>query len=112
MTFFTPRTAIRLTAAAILSFGVVACTDAYAADHTVTIQNFSFEPANLKIAAGDTVTFVNADSAPHTATADNGAFDTKRLGKGKSAKFTFSNSATYNYLCSLHPKMKASIVVQ
>lgn len=112
MTVFTSRGALRIAAAAVFSAGLVACTDAYAADHTVTIQNFAFEPANLTIAAGDTVTFVNTDSAPHTATADDGAFDTKRLSKGKSAKFTFSNSATYSYFCSLHPKMKASITVK
>ena len=40
----------------------------HAATHTVTIRNFAFEPATLTVAAGDTVTFTNADGAPHTAT--------------------------------------------
>ena len=108
MTFFTTRIAT----ATMFCLSLAACSEAYGAEHTVAIKNFVFEPANLTIAAGDTVTFINEDNAPHTATADNGAFDTKRLSKGQSATFTFSNAATYAYLCKLHPKMKATIVVQ
>jgi len=87
-------------------------TIASAADHVVTIQGFAFEPANLTIAAGDSVTFVNADNAPHTATANNGAFDTGRLANGGEAKLTFSSAGTYDYFCAIHPNMTANIVVQ
>ncbi len=59
-----------MTFQSIIAAGVllVSATIANAEDHTVMIQGFAFEPANLTIAAGDTVTFVNQDNAPHTAT--------------------------------------------
>src|ERR687897_2843364 len=43
---------------------------------TVDISNHAFNPAQLNVAPGTTVTFVNNDTEPHTATADNGLFDT------------------------------------
>jgi len=84
---------------------------ARAATHQVTIQNMAFSPADLVIAAGDTVVFTNADSAPHTATADSGAFDTGRLGNGESAQLTFADSGTFTYFCAFHRSMKGSITV-
>jgi plastocyanin len=86
-------------------------TLAHAADHVVTITDFSFQPANLTIAAGDTVTFVNKDSAPHTAT-QKGGFDTGRLNKNKKAALSFASAGSYDYFCKFHPMMKAQIVVK
>lgn len=90
----------------------VCATIASAADHVVTIKGFAFEPANLTIAAGDSVTFINEDNAPHTATANNGAFDTGRLGNGGQSKLTFTSAGAFDYFCAVHPNMTASIVVQ
>ena len=84
----------------------------HAATHTVTIRNFAFEPATLTVAAGDTVTFTNADGAPHTATASSGAFDTGRLTTGQSKAFRFPGAGAHDYICSIHPRMKGRIVVQ
>ena len=98
---------------AATAFTAGLATRSHAATHTVTIRNFAFEPANLTIAAGDTVTFVNADSAPHTATANSGAFDTKRLENGQSAALRFTGAGTHDYFCAIHhPRMKGRIVVQ
>src|SRR3712207_496669 len=41
---------------------------------TVEIRNNAFVPAQLNVAPGTTVTFVNRDTVPHTVTADNGLF--------------------------------------
>src|SRR5215210_2575748 len=38
---------------------------------TVEILNNAFNPPQLNVAPGTTVTFVNRDSVPHTATSDN-----------------------------------------
>ena len=95
-----------LTAGALLA----SATLAHAADHTVTISGFAFQPATLSIAAGDTVTFMNKDGAPHTAT-QKGGFDTGRLGKGKEATITFDAAGSFDYICKFHPAMKGQIVV-
>lgn len=84
---------------------------ARAADHSVMIRNMKFEPAELTIAAGDTVTFTNADGAPHTATADDGSFDTGKLKKGDSASLTFSTAGSFAYHCEIHRGMKAVLTV-
>jgi plastocyanin len=77
---------------------------------TVEIRKFAFAPAELEIAAGGTVTFVNLDLVPHTATGD--AFDTGTLKKGARAEVTFSEAGEFPYLCKLHPHMKGRILVR
>src|SRR5215217_7441712 len=51
---------------------------------TVEIRNIAFIPAQLNIAPGTTVTFVNRDDVPHTATSDNKLFDSGELAPGAS----------------------------
>lgn len=89
---------------------LVSATLAHAADHTVTITGFAFQPANLTIAAGDSVTFVNKDGAPHTAT-QKGGFDTGRLKRNAQAKLTFPAAGSFGYFCKFHRKMKGQITV-
>src|SRR6185312_3364580 len=80
--------------------------------NAVVIQNFAFSPAALTVKVGDQVTWTNQDSATHSATADDGSFDTGVLQNGQSGSVTFSKPGTYTYHCSVHPMMKATIVVQ
>jgi plastocyanin len=88
---------------------MLAVPAAFAADHAVSIKGMKFNPPELTVAAGDTVTFTNEDGAPHTATADDGAFDTGRLSKGQSATVTVSAAGAHAYKCLVHPSMKATV---
>jgi hypothetical protein len=78
---------------------------------TVEIHDHAFDLAQLNVAPGTTVTFVNNDTEPHTATADNGLFDTGVLSPGESSWVLFDGWGTVTYHCDLHPDMKGSIVV-
>jgi plastocyanin len=78
---------------------------------TVDISDNAFNPAQLNVASGTTVTFVNNGTVPHTATADNGAFDTGELQPGYSMDVYLEGSGTVTYHCELHPEMQGSIVV-
>jgi plastocyanin len=78
---------------------------------TVDISDNAFNPSQLNVAPGTTVTFVNNDTVPHTATADNGAFDTGELQPGYSMDVFLDGEGTVPYHCELHPEMKGSIVV-
>jgi plastocyanin len=78
---------------------------------TVNIYNHAFDPAQLNVASGMTVRFVNKDTEAHTATANNDLFDTGVLEPGGSFKVYFEGSGTVTYHCELHPDMKGSIVV-
>jgi plastocyanin len=77
----------------------------------VDIDNHAFDPAQLNIAPGTRVMFINNDTEPHTATADNGLFDTGVLEPGDSSWVSFEGAGTVTYHCELHPDMKGSIVV-
>jgi plastocyanin len=78
---------------------------------TVEIRNNAFIPAQLNVAPGTTVTFVNKDTVPHTATTDNALFDSGELPPESSYPVVLDGAGTVTYHCELHPEMQASIVV-
>ncbi len=78
----------------------------------MTITGFAFNPATITITSGATVTWSNQDNVGHTVTADDGSFDSKTVASGSTFSQTFSAPGTYTYHCSIHPSMKATIVVQ
>jgi plastocyanin len=80
---------------------------------TVSIEDFFFSPANITVAPGTTVTWVNNGRAPHTATATSpsGAFDSGTLQPGQSFSFTFNRPGTYAYHCAIHPFMSGTVTV-
>jgi amicyanin len=78
----------------------------------IQIDNFSFGPAELKVAMGTTVTWTNRDDIPHTAVSTDKIFKSKVMDTDEKFSFTFSKPGTYEYFCSIHPKMTGKIVVQ
>ncbi len=79
---------------------------------TVDMVDFGFEPAELEIAAGTTVTWTNTGQATHNASADDGSFETEFLSNGGSASVTFDEPGTFSYVCTLHAGlMQATITV-
>ena len=90
---------------------------ATAAEQTVNMQGFQFQPSTRTVAVGDRVTWRNMDGATHTATANNGSFDTgdiaATVGTGS---HTFNTPGTFEYYCKYHGSpgsgMHGTIVVQ
>ena len=82
------------------------------AAEVITIEDFAYAPGNLRIPVGAKLTWTNRDSAPHSATDTGGTWDTGVLAKDESATLTFASAGTFDYFCSLHPDMKARVVVQ
>jgi len=111
MTKFTRRNAMKLGASAAATLPLLATAAKAATTHNVTIKSFKFDPADITIAAGDSITFTNEDGAPHTATDANGAFDTDRLNKGGAATLTFASAGSFDYFCKFHPNMKGKITI-
>lgn len=85
---------------------------AQGAKATVTIDNFTFTPAELDIAVGTTVTWINHDDIPHSVVASGKEFRSKALDTDDSYSFTFATAGTFRYFCGLHPHMVADIVVK
>jgi plastocyanin len=78
----------------------------------IKIDNFTFGPTNLTVASGTTVTWINNDDVPHTVVSDDKVFRSKALDTDDKFSYTFTKPGTYNYFCSVHPKMTAKIVVK
>ncbi len=108
----------RLLLLAILSMAaVLICAPAASAqdEMTVSIQDFFFDPGQLTVAPGTTVTWVNEGQAPHTVTSTDGKeLDSATLQPGDTYTFTFDEGdagETYAYQCTIHPQMTASVKV-
>jgi len=83
-----------------------------AADATIKIDNFTFDPPRLTVKAGTTVTWYNEDDIPHTVAAVGKHFRSKALDTDGNFSFTFTIPGSYEYFCSLHPHMTGVIVVE
>jgi amicyanin len=78
----------------------------------VKIDKFNFMPGDLTVAAGTTVTWVNHDDVPHTVRNNDGTIKSKALDTDDKFSMTFDKPGTYEYFCSIHPKMTAKVVVK
>ena len=83
-----------------------------AADAEVKIDNFTFNPQQITVKAGDTVTWINHDDIPHTVASQTQAFRSKALDTDDKFSFTFATPGNYPYFCALHPHMTGTIVVE
>jgi plastocyanin len=95
---------------------VFACSKSYNSTmntpNAVSIRNFAFSVATLSVSAGTQVTWTNNDATAHTVTADDGSFDSGNIAPGNSFTHTFSSMGTVSYHCSIHPMMKAAVIVK
>jgi len=78
----------------------------------VSIANFTFTPAEITIALGESVTWTNDDGAPHGLEYADGAQGTNLLLPGASFSRQFDRPGTYDYNCSVHPYMTGRVVVR
>ena len=62
----------------------------------------AYEPRNLEVTAGTSVTWTNDGDAPHTVTADNGSFDSGNMDPGDEFSETFVEPGRYPYYCEYH----------
>ena len=67
----------------------------------VTARNFAFEPKELTITRGETVTWKGV-SGKHTIKADDGGFTSEVVPTNGEFKFKFEKEGRYNYYCTLH----------
>ena len=79
---------------------------------SISISNFAFSPASLTVKKGTTVTWTNQDGVTHTVTGDNGGPSSGDLANGQSYSYTFNQTGTFTYHCSIHTFMKATVIVQ
>jgi len=78
----------------------------------IDIDNFKFGVVTLDVAAGTTVTWTNRDDVPHTIVSLTKVFKSPALDTGDPFSFTFKDAGTFEYYCSMHPRMTGKIVVK
>ncbi|MDP4003629.1 plastocyanin [Methylobacterium sp. NEAU K] len=88
--------------------------DLEAAGLFVSQKGRAFQPGNLAITRGETVTFVNDDSdLLHHAfvESDSFNFDSGDQEPGSRTPVVFTERGTFQVLCGIHPKMKLVVRV-
>jgi plastocyanin len=76
-----------------------------------TIDNFRFNPGELAIPVGTTVTWTNRDDMPHSVYSADRALKSPVLDTDEQFTHRFDAAGTVDYFCSLHPKMTGRIIV-
>ncbi len=79
---------------------------------TIEIIGFQYRPPNLSVPVGATVTWVNRDVAPHDSAARDGTWVTDLLQRDEESVVTFDEPGTWEYYCTIHPYMTATLTVR
>jgi plastocyanin len=80
----------------------------------VVMKSLEFSPAAVQAKVGQSVAWLNEDSSPHNVTYVSGPkFTSSRNLSPQGGRFslTLTQAGTIHYYCTLHPWMKATIVV-
>jgi plastocyanin len=82
-----------------------------AADQTITIKDFTFDPSTLTVSGSTTIEVVNQDDTEHSFTLDDDSVSQDVEG-GESATVTIDPAASIGWHCEYHPDtMKGNITV-
>ena len=85
---------------------------AWAAQASVNIVDFAFDPASVTINVNDSVLWTWVGPTVHTATSTTGLWDSGIM-SAAAPQFThtFTSSGSFPYFCAVHPFMTASVTV-
>jgi len=81
------------------------------------IEDICYIPPNIVVEKGKSVTWLNEDSSFHSVTSGfypepSGLFDSGHLDPYQSYTLSFDEYGVYDYFCTLHPWMKAQVIVE
>ena len=84
-----------------------------AMENRIEIKDFAFNPQTLKVKSGEKISWVNRDEEPHTVVSVGKKFQ-RSAGLDTDQEFSIIAGApgTYEYFCSVHPKMTGTIIVK
>ena len=99
---------VPVTAALVL---VTAAGSADAPTRTVTMPGKLYDPTQLSVLVGTSVTWKNDDSINHTVTADGDAFSSGYLPPGGAFTFTFAKQGRFAFHCTIHKFMRGEVDV-
>ena len=103
---------VTLTLVLVIALRSAPATGQSAQTTDIKVDNFTFSPETLTVAANSTVTWTNKDDVPHVIASTDGLFRSKGLDTDDHYSFKFSKPGTYNYFCAIHPKRTGKSVGQ
>jgi len=101
-----------LLALAAVAAPMAACAAAAASGATIDITKFAFNPPEITVEPGTTVTWVNHDEIPHAVASKDKAITSKALDTDDRFAHTFDQGGDYSYYCTLHPFMTGVVHVR
>ena len=79
----------------------------------VSMEGIQFNPAEVTVGVGDTVTWTNNDSVDHDVTADSfSSGESGGMASGDTFEQTFDKAGSFDYVCTVHPGMEGTVVVE
>lgn len=107
------KVALAVIGPALLGAGLFAVMEAAQGPrrHVVEMRGFAFAPAQLEVALGDTIVWVNRDALPHTATAIDATWDSGEMRANASWGRVAESAGTEDYICAYHPNMRGAVTV-
>lgn len=97
----------------LASLCLLAASAVIAAEHEVIIERYAYSPAELEIAVGDTVTWVNREKrTSHSIIVLGSDEESERLFPGERWTRNFVEEGLFEYSCGPHPEMKGRIIVK
>ena len=81
------------------------------------VEDICYIPSTIVVEKGKSVTWINGDSSFHSVTSGfypepSGLFDSGHLDPYESYTLSFDEYGVYDYFCTLHPWMKAQVIVE
>ena len=88
-------------------------TSAGSKQNKIEIKDFAFNPQKITVKSGEKITWINRDGEPHTVTSVGKKFQkSSALDTDQEFSIIAGAPGTYEYFCSVHPKMTGTIVVE
>lgn len=102
----------RAVASALVVAGAVWLMGASAEPVTVSIKDIAYNPAEVRVKVGGSVTWTNDDDRDHTVKATDGSFTSPSLSPGQTFTRAFKTKGTIKYGCPYHPRERGTVVVE
>jgi len=79
----------------------------------IGMKGLQFEPKDVTVKVGSTVTWKNLEDIPHNVVAEEGAdFESDTFGKDGTYEFKAEKAGSVKYVCTIHPGMEGTLTVE
>jgi plastocyanin len=76
------------------------------------LGNRAYDPGEVSVSVGGTVTWMNTDTVSHTSTSNGSGWNSGIIAPGRQFSAAFSTRGTFQYHCAIHPGMVGTVVVR